>query len=296
MTQSTQPTAIILGGRSGLLGQALNRVLQAQNWQCVNIGRNDGDVLDQEWMGDAIARHKPDVIFNTIAWTQVDAAEDNSNDAMRINRGVPVMLGRLLKANPVPLVHYSTDFVFNGRKTSPYTPDDPTDPQCVYGRTKLAGEKILLEAQLEQCCIIRTAWLFGPGRKNFVSTILDLAAERDRLNVVHDQVGSPTYTMDLAEASLHLVCKKASGIFHVVNSGQASWCELAAAAVAAANRPCSVQAISSAEWPQKAKRPAYSVLDTARYTEVTGKTMRPWLAALRDYVFQNYLASDTDTM
>ena len=286
--------ALILGGSSGLLGQALMQAAQARGWAPVSVGRESGDVLDQDWMARQVERHAPLAIFNTIAWTQVDQAEDEPEAAMRINRGVPLMLTRLLKGKSIPLLHYSTDFVFNGRKDAPYTEDDVPDPLNIYGRTKLAGEKALLQAGLEQCCIIRTAWLFGPGRKNFVSTILDLAVKRDVVSVVHDQIGSPTYTLDLAEASFELLRCKAKGLFHVVNSGQASWCELAEAAVSAANLPRRVVPIASTDWPQKARRPAYGVLDTSLYTSLTGKTMRPWLAALRDYVFCDFLASDAD--
>ena len=289
------PVALIFGGRSGLLGQALMKAAQAQGWTPVEMGREGGDMLDQDWVARQIEQHAPRAIFNTVAWTQVDQAEDEPEAAMRINRGVPLMLAQLLKGKSVPLLHYSTDFVFNGCKDAPYTEGDAPDPISVYGRTKLEGEKVLLEARLTQCCVIRTAWLFGSGRKNFISTILDLAAKRDAVSVVHDQVGSPTYTQDLAEASFELLRLKAEGLFHVVNSGQASWCELAEAAVSAANLSSRVTPIASADWPQRASRPAYGVLDTSRYTSLTGKTMRPWLAALRDYVFRDFLTSGRDT-
>jgi dTDP-4-dehydrorhamnose reductase len=284
------PVALILGGR-GLLGQALMQAARAQGWNPVDVGRESGDMLDQDGMAEQIDRHAPRAIFNTVAWTQVDQAEDKPEAVMHINRGLPMMLARLLKGKSVSLLHYSTDFVFNGRKDAPYAEDDEPDPLNVYGRTKLEGDKALLQADLAQCCIIRAAWLFGPGRKNFISTILDLAAKNDVVSVVHDQIGSPTYTPDLAEASFELLRLQAKGLFHVVNSGRASWCELATAAISAANLHPRVAPIASADWPQKARRPAYSVLDTSRYTALTGKTMRPWLAALRDYVFREFLAS-----
>jgi dTDP-4-dehydrorhamnose reductase len=274
------------------LGQALTRVLTDAGWACACLGRNDGDVLDQDWMAERLDDLCPRVIFNTIAWTQVDEAESRPDEAMRLNCGLPGMLGRLLKTRPAGLVQYSTDFVFNGRKFDPYTIEDAPAPLNVYGRTKLAGERALLEAGLERCCIVRTAWLFGPGRKNFVWSILERAATQPQVRVVHDQTGSPTYAPDLAEASLHLVRSGAKGLVHVVNSGKASWCELAAAAVGAASLPCAVLAIPSADWPQKALRPAYSALDADSYTLATGRVMRPWLAALREYVFSYCLSPD----
>lgn len=276
--------ALILGGR-GLLGQALHAVLLARGYEISTLEREDLPLNDPETLTGRISDVAPDVIFNTVAWTQVDDAEAHPDEAMCVNRCLPSILGRIVRDKPVRLAHFSTDFVFNGDKGDAYTEEDPTDPQCVYGRTKLAGEQALLELNLPNCVIIRTAWLFGPGKKNFVATMLALSETRERLTVVHDQVGSPTYTPDLAVAAVNLVECGASGVVHVVNTGHASWCELAAEAVRLANRSTVVSAISSAEWPQAAKRPAYSALSTARYTQLTGKTLRPWVQALREYVF-----------
>lgn len=285
MNDSGTPTrALILGGR-GLLGQALEAELTLRGYEVRKLEREDLPLHDPEVLSRHVQDEEASVIFNTVAWTQVDAAEEHPDEAMLVNRGLPDLLGRIVRDKPMHLVHFSTDFVFDGTKGASYTEDDPTGPQCVYGRTKLAGEQALLKLNLPNCTIVRTAWLFGPGKKNFVSTMLTLSETRDRLTVVHDQVGSPTYTPDLAAGAVNLAECRASGVFHVVNSGKASWCELAAEAVRLANRPTVVSAISSDEWPQAAKRPAWSVLDTAKYTAVTGKTLRPWVQALREYIF-----------
>lgn len=280
--------ALVLGGR-GLLGQALTHELTARGYTVVSLEREDVSLDQPEALTERLLSEEPLFIFNTMAWTQVDAAEEHSDEAMRINRCLPALLGRVVRDKPIHLVHFSTDFVFDGRKASPYTEDDPVNPQCVYGRTKLAGEQALLELNLPNCVIARTAWLFGPGRKNFVATMLQLSETRDRLTVVHDQVGSPTYTPDLAEAAVNLAEHRAVGVYHLVNSGKASWCELAAEAVRLANRSTVVSAISSAEWPQAATRPAFSVLSTEKYTALTGKTPRPWVQALREYIFSGLL-------
>lgn len=284
----SSPVALVLGG-NGLLGQALLTCLRQSGWEAHSLGRQDCNLLSPEELRPRIEELAPDVLFNTVAWTQVDLAEDNPKEALSVNRGLPALLGSIVKGSATHLVHYSTDFVFNGRKTTPYTEEDKTDPLCVYGSTKLAGEQALLDLGLKNCCILRTAWLFGPGRKNFVQTILELAATKETLQVVHDQIGSPTYTPDLAQASVRLAELGAEGIFHVVNSGQASWCELAAEAVRQASLPCTMQAITSKDWPQKAKRPAYSVLSTDRYAHLTGAPLRPWIQALRDYIFANVI-------
>jgi dTDP-4-dehydrorhamnose reductase len=277
--------AVVLGGRTGLLGQALTAALEDHGWRVDAPGRAELDVLDS----DALARHleaqEPDFVFNAVAYTQVDKAEDEPERATLLNKTFPLGLGRLAKTQGFRLIHYSTDFVFDGRAQTPYHEDDETGPASVYGRSKLAGERALLELNLPGLCILRTAWLYGPGKGNFVRTILGLAKEREQIQVVHDQIGSPTYTRDLAAYSLELASLKVHGVFHLVNRGQASWCELAAEAVNLAGLQCQVQAIPSSDYPQKAPRPAYSVLDTDKFTDLTGIQPRPWVQALREYVF-----------
>ena len=279
--------ALVLGGRTGLLGQALVNALTTAGWEVSTAGRPTLDPLNMDALEACIDEAAPEIIFNTVAWTQVDLAEDQEEAAFALNRALPAQLGRIVRQRDLYLVHYSTDFVFNGRKGAPYEETDEPGPLGVYGKSKLAGEQALIQYCPEHCCIVRTAWLFGPGRKNFITAILDRCAREGSVKVVHDQVGSPTYAPDLAEASLRLVGARATGIVHVANSGRASWCEFAAKAVSLAGLPCSVRAITSADYPLKAARPAYSALSSARYTELTGHHMRPWPQALRDYIFQH---------
>lgn len=279
--------ALVLGGSTGMLGQALVGSLADAGWQTEAQSREKVDALDFSALGDYISEHKPDVVFNAIAYTQVDRAEDEPDQAYRLNRDLPNALGRIAGKQGFRLVHYSTDFVFDGRNSQPYTLSDEPNPVSVYGKSKLAGENALLRAGLPGLLILRTAWLFGPGRKNFVLTILALAQSRNQLGVVHDQVGSPTYTIDLAKNSVALLDKQgAQGIFHLVNSGQASWCELAAEAVNLAGLRCAINAITSEEYPTKATRPAYSVLSTDKFAHWAGYSPRPWVQALRDYIFK----------
>lgn len=276
-------SAVVLGGKTGLLGQALSGLLAARGWMVHAPGRDDLDIFDREAVADYVRAAGADVLFNTVAHTRVDQAEDEPSEADRLNRQLPLLLARAAPA--VLHVHFSTDFVFNGRKDTPYTTADTPDPRSVYGQTKLQGERALMELDLPRLLIIRTSWLFGPGKINFVSRILELAADRPELSVVHDQIGSPTYTPDLAEGALALVEAGATGLFHLANSGQASWCELAAEAVHCADIPCRVVPIPSSEYPQKACRPAYSVLDLSAFTAATGITPRPWVQALREFVY-----------
>lgn len=282
-------SALVLGGRTGLLGQALMCVLNKNGVCTHSLGREDGDLQDRDFLSAQLEKLQPDMLFNTIGYTQVDKAEEDKAEALLWNRTLPDTLGRLVKGSSTHLVHFSTDFVFAGTQAVPYTETDDTQPASVYGCSKLQGEQALLQLDLPNCCIVRTAWLFGPGRKNFITTILDACHKRDTISVVHDQVGSPTYTLDLAHWSLLLAEKKVSGIFHAVNGGRASWCELACEAVTLSENHCRVDPIPSSQWPLPAPRPAFSVLNTAKLTDTIGINPRPWPQALRDYIFADYM-------
>ncbi|SFL52353.1 dTDP-4-dehydrorhamnose reductase [Desulfomicrobium norvegicum] len=278
-------SAVVLGGKTGLLGQALCLALSRQGWTVNAPGRDELNLFERPAVEEYLARTGATVLFNTVAYTKVDQAEDEPAEASRLNRQLPLVLGKAVQNAGVFLVHYSTDFVFNGRKTSPYAPGDQPAPGSVYGQTKLLGERELLALDLPNLLIIRTSWLFGPCKTNFVTRILELAATRPELSVVHDQIGSPSYTPDLAAGSLALLDKGATGIFHLANAGQASWCELATEAVRGADLACRIKPIPSSEYPQKACRPAYSVLDLSAFTAVTGIAPRPWVQALREFLF-----------
>lgn len=281
----SQPSALILGGKRGLLGQALDHCFSTRGWTTTAQGGGDIDIFDQQALAGLIDQVEPDVVFNTIAYTRVDQAEDHAEEADRLNRRFPLMLARVLKTRGIPLVTYSTDFVFDGRKQKPYQVSDNPNPLCVYGKSKLAGERALQDSGLDKLMIIRTSWLFGPWKQNFVHTMVELAKTKKTISVVHDQVGSPTYTLDLARYTGKLVNEGVTGVVHLCNSGQASWCELASEALSASGSNCKVQAIDSSQYPQKAKRPPYSVLDTSSFSSVCREKPRPWPLALRDYMF-----------
>lgn len=283
--------ALVLGGATGLLGQSLTRELRAHGWDVALLGRSDGKLLDMNFLETAVIDAQADVVFNAVAYTAVDEAETHTDEACELNRALPDALARTLRAAKGLLVHFSTDFIFSGSDDAPKKEEDAPHPSSVYARTKLEGEKAILATLPERSCIIRTAWLFGPGRKNFVDTILAACQKRDCIRVVFDQIGSPTYTVDLAQWSVALAEQRATGIWHAVNSGQASWCDLACEAVSLAGGPCRVAPISSSEWPQQAKRPSFSVLDNSKLAAFLGKKPRPWPQALRDHIFSQYLAA-----
>lgn len=276
--------ALVLGGETGLLGQALVQELQFRNLYVHTLGRNNGNIFDINFLSQKLQEISPDFVFNTIALTQVDDAEDKEEECIKVNAEFPKNLAKLLLGSHTQLIHYSTDFVFDGEKKSPYTENDTPNPQSVYGKTKCMGEKNVLEILPRQSLVLRTAWLFGLGRKNFVATILRFAKEKGSLNVVSDQKGSPTSTQDLARWSALLAEKKKTGLYHAVNSGEASWYDLAKNAVEMSSLQCAVSPIASNAWPQKAKRPSYSVLNNEKLSRDLGHTPRDWHEALAEYI------------
>ncbi|MDR2050257.1 MAG: dTDP-4-dehydrorhamnose reductase [Deltaproteobacteria bacterium] len=288
---NTMPKAFVLGGERGLLGQALVQALKDKGWEAVAGRSGEFHYFSNDLYAELSAcldRVEPQCVFNAVAYTDVEGAEENEAEALVLNRALPAALARIVRTRPVRLVHFSTDFVFDGRKASPYTPDDAPNPLSAYGRTKLAGEQALLEASLPSCNIIRTAWLFGSGGKHFIRSIFNICREKGEAGVVFDQIGSPTYALDLARYTLALLESGGEGIFHIANSGQASWCELAGEAVSYSQMECRITPVNSGEFPSKAARPAYSVLNCDRFTQVTGLTPRAWPQALREYLMLDF--------
>lgn len=286
--------ALVFGGTNGLLGRALVSALAAAGVEAIPVAGTDVDYFDADALEDFLDRHENEdnedadlCIVNAVAYTQVDKAEEEPEEAYRLNAAFPALLGVLAEERGHGLVHFSTDFVFDGAKGTPYLPTDATNPLSVYGASKLAGEEALLGLDIPGLLILRTAWLFGPGKMNFVRRMLELAAERPELSVVADQFGSPTYTPDLAALTVALLGNGATGLLHAANSGPATWHELASAAIEMAKLPCRVNAIPTSGYPTRATRPPYSVLDLTETTRAAGYTPRPWREALAEYVAEN---------
>lgn len=291
--------AVVLGGVNGLLGQAVARALAQAGVAVHAVSSKDVDYFDADAlddyldgieagieadMGDEDFDYADLCIVNAVAHTQVDKAEDEPEEAFKLNASLPALLGAVAEERGHRLVHFSTDFVFDGAKGAPYLPTDAPNPLSVYGASKLAGEEALHGLDIPGLLILRTAWLFGPGKMNFVRRMLDLGAERAELKVVADQFGSPTYTPDLAALTVALLRNGATGTLHAANSGQASWHELASAAMEMAGLPCAVLPIPTSGYPTRAKRPAFSVLDLSDTAKAAGYTPRHWREALAEYV------------
>ncbi len=271
---------LIFGGR-GQLGRDLERVFATQG-DVKAVDLPELDITVEGAAADLVGAFHPDLVVNAAAYTDVEKAEDEEEAAFRANEAGARFVARAAKAVDAPVVYYSTDYVFGGTQTRPYTETDDVAPVGVYARSKLAGERATAEEN-EGHLILRTAWLYGPGGNNFVEKILGLAKTHAELKVVDDEIGSPTYTQDLAEATLALTNAGARGIYHVTNAGTCSRYEFARELLKLADLKTLVRPCASTEFPTKAERPFYSVLDTAKFREATGYVPRDWQVALADY-------------
>lgn len=272
-------------GADGMLGRELTAALRRggarRPVEVAAFDLPDLDITKSDSVEAVVGRFSPTLLINAAAFTDVDGAESRPVEAAAVNADGPKHLALACRARGCRLVHVSTDFVFDGGTRTAYRPDDPVNPLSVYGRTKALGDDHIRET-LENHVIVRTSWLFGVHGRNFVKTIRKLAAERDELRVVTDQVGCPTYARDLAEALLAIAFGDCRGTFHFCNAGSCSWNEFACEIVRLSGGRAKVLPITSADLNRPAVRPAYSVLDTTSFTEATGTRPRPWKDALAD--------------
>ncbi len=269
----------------------LRRVLRGLGLEGVHYSSADLDITARDSVHKVLKREAPSVVINAGAYTNVDLAEKERERAFAVNTDGAGNVASACEAIGATLIHISTDFVFDGEKSRPYREDDRTNPLSTYGRSKLGGEEAVREASTRHY-IIRTSWLYGTRGRNFVKTILRLAAEREELQVVADQVGSPTWTFDLAEAISWMAERvltgspPAFGIYHFSNEGVASWYDLAVAVVEEGRRlgiskRCRVvDPIPTEAWPTPAVRPPYSVLDKTKIKEALGIRIPHWHVSL----------------
>jgi dTDP-4-dehydrorhamnose reductase len=272
---------LVAGGR-GLLGTSITPALR-EHFECTVYDIEEWDITSEGSGKRMFDLHRPDVLINLAAMTDVDDCEDNSARAEKMNTEGPAILAGLCAAHRTRLIHISTDYVFDGKKGLPYREDDEPNPGSVYGRTKLTGEQKICE-RAPSVTIIRTEWLYGHSGSSFVDKVMTVAKAEGRLKVVNDQCGSPTYAKDLAMPVITLIRKNLTGIYHVSNSGSCTWYDLAKAIFSIRGLDVEIIPISSNELERKAKRPAYSVFDLGKLRRDTGIEMRDWLDALKDYL------------
>ncbi len=272
----------LIFGNKGQLGRDLMAVFRRE---CAVKGYDlpEVNIADESAVQPLVEQFGPDLIINAAAYTNVEAAENDLEGAYLANETGARNLAEIASHHQVPVVYISTDYVFDGKKGTPYLPTDPMAPLGVYGKSKAAGEHATMAANPRHF-ILRTAWLYGPGGNNFVEKVLAAAASRPELKIVDDEVGSPTHTYDLAEVILTLAKTQHYGVYHAVNTGACNRFEFAQAFLELGGSTTPIQPCSASAFPSQAERPAYSVLDTSSLTEASGYTMRPWQDALAHYM------------
>lgn len=273
---------ILITGSNGMLGHDLREALRDKH-ELVLTTSKTLDITDKEHTIKFICDIKPDLVINSAAYTDVDGCEENPELAFDVNgEGVRNLA---LGCNEVdcPLVHISTDYVFNGENTRPWLEDDEIGPISIYGKSKRKGEEAILEI-LDKFYIIRTAWLYGVNGRNFPRTMLELAKDHSEITVVYDEVGSPTYTPDLAGAISELIETDYYGIYHLTNSGSCSWCEFARYIFEVAGCDVNVIPVTASEFARPAPRPSYSVLDNNNWVKNGFSPLRSYKDAIREYV------------
>jgi dTDP-4-dehydrorhamnose reductase len=255
---------VLITGAGGMLGQDVSRAVQAAGDEPVGLDRSRLDITDGGSVAAAVASARPGMVVNCAAWTDVDGAEDGYEAALAVNGPGAGQVAAAAAAAGAWMIHVSSDYVFDGRKLAAYVESDAVGPLSGYGRSKLAGELEVAAAAPESHTIVRSSWLFGAGGKCFPKTIRRLAAERDELNVVSDQIGCPTFTGHLAAALVELAGAPPLGLLHVAGAGRCSWFEFAREIVATAGLRCELRPITTDQYPLPAPRPAYSVLESER--------------------------------
>jgi len=291
MNGSPENNVLALVGAGGMLGSMVRRCL-AHSFHVELLDLPDFDLTDRTRVLEVMSGLRPRVIINCAGFTDVDGCESREREATLVNGFGPGNLAAAALETGATLVHISTDYVFDGQKGEPYSEDDTPHPMSAYGRSKLKGEREILASGLERFYIVRTSWLFGPGGRNFVKTILRLAREREELRIVADQVGCPTFTEDLAEGMVRLLAGGRFGTYHFANEGSCSWFDFAVEIVRQARsrgeelKVQKILSIGTEDYPLPARRPAFSVLATDKYRQVTKTEIPFWSDAL-----QRYLAS-----
>jgi dTDP-4-dehydrorhamnose reductase len=273
---------LLLTGAEGMLATALQKSLPA-HWTLFPFGKAQLNITDPKQVREAVHLCKPDVIINAAAFTRVDDCETRPEQAFLLNGSAVGFLAETAQSIGALFVHFSTDYLFDGKSQTPYTEQTLPCPLSVYGKSKLEGETRVLASGC-RTLLIRTQWLYGEGGVHFVRTIRNMAESRPEIRVVDDQIGSPTYVADLAHATFNLLEKGAEGIFHVTNSGTTSWFGFARKIVEFSGLKTEVQPCTTEEFPRPAPRPRYSVLSCEKMEQFLGYRLRSWEEALKDYL------------
>lgn len=272
---------ILVTGGLGQLGKSLQKISKDYNYDFLFTDIAELDITKEADVNEFIEKQKPDIVVNAAAYTAVDKAEDDEEMALLLNAKAVENLAKACEKNSCRLVHISTDYVFNGLSSHPYTIEDETKPMSVYGQTKLVGEQLAIK-YCTKVNVIRTSWLYSEFGKNFVKTMLTLGKEKQEIGVVYDQVGTPCYATDLAKAIMSLVERPSKQrIMHFSNEGVCSWYDFARKIMELSGLDCKVRPILSKEYPTKAQRPEFSVLDKSLIKKELNITIPHWEDSLK---------------
>lgn len=274
---------VLVTGVKGQLGYDVMAELAKRNIEAIGVDIDEMDITDKISVEKVIGEAAPDVVVHCAAYTAVDAAEDNEALCRRVNADGTRNIAEVCKKLDCKMVYISTDYVFDGQGTRPWEPDDERHPLNVYGQTKYEGE-LAVQENLSKYFIVRIAWVFGKNGKNFVKTMLKLAETHDKLTVVNDQFGSPTYTYDLARLLVDMIQTDKYGIYHATNEGICTWYEFACEIFRQAGVKIEVTPVPASEYPAKAKRPENSRLDKSKLTENGFERLPSWQDALERYL------------
>jgi len=274
---------VLITGSNGQLGSELNVLSRNYNHAFFFTDKNTLDITNKESIEQFVQENAIDIIINSAAYTAVDKAEEDQKNADRVNHLAVQYLSEIAKDKDIKLIHISTDYVFDGKNYKPYAEDDVTNPNGVYGITKLSGEIVMQDINPKNSIIIRTSWVYSSFGANFVKTMLRLGKERDELGVIFDQVGTPTYARDLAKAILDILPKinnEGVEIYHYSNEGVCSWYDFAKEIMRMAKLDCQVNPIETKEYPTPASRPHYSLLNKSKIKEEFGIIVPYWKDSL----------------
>jgi dTDP-4-dehydrorhamnose reductase len=276
---------VLVTGVAGQLGHDVMNELAKRGYEGVGVDVQEMDITDEAAVERVISEAGVDKVVHCAAWTAVDAAEDKQELCRAVNAKGTENIARMCKKLDLPMIYLSTDYVFDGQGTRPWEPDDPVvQPLNVYGQTKYEGEQAV-EKYLDKYYIVRIAWVFGVNGKNFIKTMLSLGETHDTLTVVDDQIGTPTYTYDLARLLVDMLEKEEYGKYHVTNEGgYISWCDFAKEIFRQAGMQVNVIPVSSAEYPAKAKRPSNSRMEKKKLDEHGFERLPSWQDALSRYL------------
>lgn len=274
---------VFVTGVRGQLGYDVMRELEKRGMEAVGVDIQEMDITDESSVERVITEAAPDAVIHCAAYTAVDAAEDNEELCRKVNADGPRYIASVCKKLDIKMLQVSTDYVFDGQGEKPWEPDDVCGPRSVYGQTKYEGE-LAVQELLDKYFIVRIAWVFGVNGNNFVKTMLRLSETRDRLTVVNDQFGSPTYTYDLAGLLVEMIRTEKYGIYHATNEGFCSWYEFARAIFEKAGKNVTVQPVSTEEYGAKAFRPHNSRMSKDKLTENGFQRLPSWQDALERYL------------